>query len=177
MANATDQNPLESARERLEKALSKLAEEASAAKQALEQSRTAQENTLQELSNQADKMLALEQENHRLHEQIATLSLQQPTDDGEDKATALEAEKNALQQNYDLLKRQYTSLQDEFEGLQDRAANDSGGSVDGNSNDEALRQQVSSLMREREELKAELDQVIDELESYLADNNAAAGAN
>ena len=171
MANTKDNNPLESARERLDQALARLAEEAAAAKDALAQSRTAQENTLQEMSNQADRMLALEQENHRLHEQVATLSLQQPTEGGDEKAVALESEKNALQQNYDLLKRQYTSLQDEFEGLQNSV-----GTGDSGGGDPALQSKVNQLLQERDELRRELDEVIEELEGYLADTKAA-GAN
>lgn len=172
MAENNNSNPLETARERLDKALSTLASEAAEAKAALSQSREAQEKTIQEMSAQADRMLSLEQENHRLHEQIAALSLQEAAGDESEKVTALESEKSALQQNYDLLKRQYTSLQDEFEGMQNQMGDHI--QEDGQG-DPALRDQIDALLKEREDLKAELDDVISELESYLAQAQTAAG--
>lgn len=169
MSNNSSSNALEDARGRLEAALSQLSQEVASYKGALAQSREAQENTIQEMSAQADRMLSLEQENHRLHEQIAALSLQETSSGGK---TELEAEKDALQQNYDLLKRQYTSLQDEFEGLQ----NQMGDTIQIDATpDAALQQKVDELLREREDLKAELDEVIAELESYLADAQPAIG--
>lgn len=172
MTDKTSSNALEDARARLEASLANLSQEVAAYKGALAQSREAQEKTIQEMSSQADRMLALEQENHRLHEQIAALSLQEPSSEDGNKAAALEAEKNALQQNYDLLKRQYTSLQDEFEGLQ----NQIGDTIPSeSSNDPHLAKQVDELLKERAELKAELDDVIAELESYLSDTQPAVG--
>lgn len=172
MSNNSSSNALEDARGRLEAALSKLSQEVASYKGALAQSREAQENTIQEMSAQADRMLSLEQENHRLHEQIAALSLQEASSGSETSTSELEAEKDALQQNYDLLKRQYTSLQDEFEGLQ----NQMGDTIQTDATpDAALQQKVDELLREREDLKAELDEVIAELESYLADAQPAIG--
>lgn len=172
MTDKNNSNPLEDARARLEASLATLSQEVASYKGALSQSREAQEKTIQEMSSQADRMLALEQENHRLHEQIAALSLQESSGEDGEKIAAVEAEKNALQQNYDLLKRQYTSLQDEFEGLQ----NQMGDTIPAeNTSDPALLQQVDELLRERAALKSELDEVIAELEGYLSDAQPAAG--
>ncbi len=172
MTDKNNSNTLEDARARLEAALSSLSQEVAAYKGALAQSREAQEKTIQEMSAQADRLLTLEQENHRLHEQIAALSLQESSDDNGDKIASIEAEKNALQQNYDLLKRQYTSLQDEFEGLQ----NQMGDTLPtDNESDPALQQQLDELLRERAELKSELNEVIAELESYNSEAQPAAG--
>lgn len=172
MTDNGNSNALEEARGRLEAALSSLAQEVAAYKGALAQSREAQEKTIQEMSAQADRMLSLEQENHRLHEQIAALSLQESSSDDGEKIASVEAEKNALQQNYDLLKRQYTSLQDEFEGLQ----NQMGDTLPAdNRSDPALQQQLDELLQERAELKSELNDVIAELESYISEAQPAAG--
>lgn len=172
MTDNGNSNALEEARGRLDAALSSLAQEVAAYKGALAQSREAQEKTIQEMSAQADRMLSLEQENHRLHEQIAALSLQESASDDGEKIASVEAEKNALQQNYDLLKRQYTSLQDEFEGLQ----NQMGDTLPtDNRSDPALQQQLDELLRERAELKSELNEVIAELESYVSEAQPAAG--
>lgn len=173
MAQTQEKNALEDARARLERALSTLTQEVAESRNALAESRTAQEKTIQEMSAQADRMQSLEQENHRLHEQIAALSLQEPQADDSEGTAALEAEKNALQQNYDLLKRQYTSLQDEFEGLQNQVGRDS--EANGAGDDTALKQQVDMLLRERSELRTELDSVIAELETYLTETRSAAG--
>ena len=176
MANTQEKHALEAARARLEQALSRLTQDVASSRSALEVALADGASAGAEQTAQSKRLQTLEQENLRLHEQIAAISLQAPSDDGSgddgDKIAAIEAEKAALQQNYELLKRQYTSLQDEFEGLQDRMGgeNDNAGDETG-----ALRRQIGELVRERDSMRGELDGAIAELENYLADNKTAAG--
>ncbi len=173
MAGAQEKNPLEGARARLEQALSRLTQEVASSRSALELAQVTQQEAAEIQTAHAERMQKLEQENLRLHEQIATLSLQAPAEKDIEQVKSLEAEKSALQQNYDLLKRQYTSLQDEFEGLQNRMDIVSPESTA--TGDDGLRQQVADLGRERDEIRSELDTAIAELEGYLATSAAAAG--
>jgi len=180
MANMQEKNALEAARARLEQALSKLTQNVASSRASHETALSENASASAEQAAQIDRIQSLEQENLRLHEQVAAASLQQPEASNDGNIDKVEAEKTALQQNYDLLKRQYTSLQDEFEGLQDRMGSENSGGADQDdtpSNDEtdSLRRQIGSLMRERDEMRDELDAVIAELEGFLTDNKAAAG--
>lgn len=180
MANMQEKNALEAARARLEQALSKLTQNVASSRAAHESVVTESALASTEQSSQNDRIQSLEQENLRLHEQIAAAALQQPETDNDHKLAEVESEKSALQQNYDLLKRQYTSLQDEFEGLQDRMGETGTGDLDQTnapSNDETdeLRRQIGSLVRERNDMRDELDTAIAELEGFLADSKIAAG--
>jgi predicted nuclease with TOPRIM domain len=180
MANMQEKNALEAARARLEQALSKLTQNVASSRASQETILSESASASAEQAAQIDRIQSLEQENLRLHEQVATASLQQPEASNDGRLTEVEAEKVALQQNYDLLKRQYTSLQDEFEGLQDRVSRENSGDADQNdtpTNEEtdSLRRQIGSLMRERNDMRDELDTVIAELEGFLTDNKAAAG--
>jgi len=179
MANTQEKNALEAARSRLEQALSKLTQDVASSRAALEAAVADSASVSADQASQNERIQELEQENLRLHEQVAAISLQEVTGDGDAKA-AVEAEKAALQQNYDLLKRQYTSLQDEFEGLQDRMGGDTAQSADVSytpSNDETddLRRQIGALMRERDDMRGELDSAIAELEGFLAGTKVTAG--
>lgn len=176
MANTQDKNHLEDARSRLERALSRLTQEVASSRAALELAESAQQASAQEQAVQAQRLQSLEQENLRLHEQIATLSLQTTSEDNSDALMAAEAEKKALQQNYELLKRQYTSLQDEFEGLQNRmdAPTSTADDAGDDNGSEALRREIGQLMRERDAIRDELDQAIAELENFVANNGAMA---
>ncbi len=179
MANTQEKNALEAARSRLEQALSKLTQDVASSRSALETALAESVSKNTEQAAQNERIQVLEQENLRLHEQMAAISLQEPPTDDK-KITPVEVEQTALQQNYDLLKRQYTSLQDEFEGLQDRMGTDNTDSAadsDAPSNDETdgLRRQIGALMRERDDMRDELDSAIAELESFLADGKLAAG--
>lgn len=180
MANMQENSALEAARARLEQALSKLTQDVTSSRTALETALAEKAAAAEELAAHSDRVQSLEQENLRLHEQVAAVSLQQPDKGADSNLAEVEAEKAALQQNYDLLKRQYTSLQDEFEGLQDRMGAESPTDTEHTNaspseETEDLRRQIGSLVRERNEMRDELDAAIAELESFLADNKIAAG--
>lgn len=172
MTDSDDNGALEAARARLDLAMSRLNQEVSISRSALESALALQAAAADKDAGQAERVQALEQENLRLHEQIATLSLQEAGADPSEGAAKLEAENEALKQNYDLLKRQYTNLQDEHEGLQDRMANMASSSTGG---DQELQKQVNALASERDEIKSELDSVIKELEAFMAESDAAVG--
>lgn len=180
MANMQEKNALEAARARLEQALSKLTQNVASSRASHETMLSENASASAEQAAQIDRIQSLEQENLRLHEQVAAASLQQPEASNDGNIAEIEAEKAALQQNYDLLKRQYTSLQDEFEGLQDRLGSEDSGDTDQNDTPpngetDSLRRQIGSLMQERNDMRNELDTVIAELEGFLTDNNTAAG--
>ena len=180
MANMQEKNALEAARARLEQALSRLTQNVASSRAAHETAVSENTSASAEQSAQNERIQSLEQENLRLHEQVAAAALQQPEADNNGKLAELESEKSALQQNYDLLKRQYTSLQDEFEGLQDRmgeegTADTEQTSAPSNEETDELRRQIGSLMRERNDIRDELDATITELEGFLADSKLAAG--
>lgn len=181
MGTGTENNLLEEARERIDAALARLQSNANTAteKMGLATASAADVETNDGLIAEKDARIeALEGENLRLHEQIATLSLQQdvPSVDAGDKDySALEAEKNALQQNYDLLKRQYTSLQDEMEGMETDSMPSSGEAPADDKELSIMKATVESLTEERDMIRNELDNAINELESFLSSNQTAAG--
>ena len=185
MGNNQKNDNLESARKRLEQALARLSQKASESKKAANGAEAEQNEAASVYNTLEERFNAVEQENLRLHEQIAALSLSNigETEGTAGRITALEAEKHAIQQNYDLLKRQYTNLQDEFEGLQDKmsppggAENIDTGSTDADAANEirTLRSALEAAVEERDMIRSELDQVITELEGYLAQNTQTAG--
>lgn len=181
MGNNQKSDTLESARARLEQALATLAQKASESKQAVSSAEEQQSEAASAYTTLEERFHAVEQENLRLHEQVATLSLasDNETEDTTGRIAALETEKHAIQQNYDLLKRQYTSLQDEFEGLQDNVSppsnSDDHTDTDIENEVRTLRSALDATVSERDMIRTELDNVINELEGYLAQNTKAAG--
>lgn len=182
MGNNQEKGNLEDARARLERALSKLAQGATASKLAIDHAKAGQIEATAGRASLEDRLHSIEQENLRLHEQVATLSLSgTPSDlsDNSGRIEQLEAEKHAVERNYDLLKRQYTSLQDEFEGLQDSMgaaiSSETSTDVDTLSELQTLRSALDAVTHERDQIRHELDQVISELEQYLMQNNRSAG--
>lgn len=181
MGNDQKNDKLEGARARLEQALANLSQKASESKKAASDAEAQQNEGATAYAELEERFHAVEQENLRLHEQVATLSLasNNEADDTAGRVAALETEKHAIQQNYDLLKRQYTSLQDEFEGLQDNigADNISHDQADSSLTDEirTLRSALDATVNERDKIRTELDEVINELEGYLAQNTKIAG--
>ena len=180
MGTDTENNMLEQARERIDAALARLQSSANAAAEKIAGAEAQAADTQSSTAAIAEKdarIEALESENLRLHEQIATLSLQQdtpPVEKDDSRYSELQAEKNALQQNYDLLKRQYTSLQDEMEGMESGNSND--GTSSGNDKElSIMKATVESLTEERDMIRMELDKAIQELESFLSSNQTAAG--
>jgi chromosome segregation ATPase len=172
MTDRLTDNALEQARTRLESAMSRLAQGAASAREARQQAiHMAAEKAALE-----GRVTALEQENLKLHEQVATLSLtpEPPANDGA--LAALREEKEALEGNYSLLKRQYAALQDEAEALRDGAAEGatatgSDGEMESRLRGEnaELKKAIMVLKAERDDIRAELDGSIAKLETLLED--------
>lgn len=165
--NQTD-SPLEAARARLESAMSRLAQSAAGAREARQQAiHLAAEKAAFE-----SRVAALEQENLKLHEQVATLSLQDSGADKGDALAAATAEMEAMEQNYSLLKRQYASLQDELEGLRDAApvvADSSEMETKLRAENAELKKAIMVLKSERDDIRKELDGTIAKLETLVED--------
>ncbi len=176
MSESRKNDVLEAARSRLEAAMSHLAQEVATARAA----KITAEKMRAEKATLESRVGALEQENLKLHEQVATLSLQDNGADTDAAMATLAEEKAAIEQNYGLLKRQYATLQDEMEALEDRlaaqtAANAEGGGT-GGGNDEALaaenaelKRAVMALKAERDGIRSELDGAIGQLETLVGD--------
>tara|TARA_R110002096_G_scaffold112431_7_gene244941 strand:+ start:203 stop:694 length:492 start_codon:yes stop_codon:yes gene_type:complete len=160
MPDTSNGNNLEAARTRLETALSGLAQSVASTRGALDVALTMAE----EKAQMSERINTLEQENLKLHEQVAALALQPAAPGMSDSITALEQEKTAIEQNYQMLKDRYAELQNDVATTDDSASSD----VD------ALRQEntrlsaaVSTMEREKATLRTELDKTIAELEAML----------
>lgn len=168
MSDTLTNSKLEAARTRLEKALSGLAQGVANTQEAFQTAKAAtDENTVLKAHIQS-----LEQENLKLHEQVASLSLQSNSEDqnasSDETVLELEAAKASIEQNYQLLKNRYAALQDELENLQQTPHSSS----DGDSvmaENLALRQEIASMKQEKETLKGELDKAIATVETMLED--------
>ncbi|MFC4349250.1 hypothetical protein ACFO5Q_15465 [Kordiimonas lipolytica] len=172
MSESRKNDVLEAARSRLEAAMSHLAQEVATARAA----KITAEKMRAEKATLESRVGALEQENLKLHEQVATLSLQDNGADTDAAMATLAEEKAAIEQNYGLLKRQYATLQDEMEGLEDRLAAQAAASSDGGDADSAmaaenaeLKKAVMALKAERDEIRSELDGAIGQLETIVGD--------
>jgi len=168
MSDIHTDSPLEAARARLEGAMSRLAQSAAGAREARQQAiHLAAEKAAFE-----SRVTALEQENLKLHEQVATLSLQENSSDKGDALAAATAEMEALEQNYNLLKRQYASLQDEMEGLRDTAPTGDSSSemeIKLRAENAELKKAIMVLKSERDDIRKELDGTIAKLETLVED--------
>ncbi|NVJ71474.1 MAG: hypothetical protein HWE08_14030 [Alphaproteobacteria bacterium] len=169
MTDDPKNSALESARTRLENAMSHLAQEVATARAA----KITSEKLQAEKATLESRVGALEQENLKLHEQVATLSLRDTGADSDDALEALREEKAAIEQNYSLLKRQYATLQDEMEALEDRlaastAANGQGGDAVAGENAE-LKKAIMALQAERDDIRTELDGAITKIEAMVGD--------
>lgn len=160
MPDTSNGNNLEAARTRLETALSGLAQGVASTRGALDVALTMAE----EKAHMAERINTLEQENLKLHEQVAALALQPASPDMGDRISVLEQEKAAIEQNYQLLKSRYAELQEE-------ATTTAG---DTSSGDDALRIEnaklsatVSTMKQDKATLRSELDKTIAELEAML----------
>ncbi len=165
--NHTD-SPLEAARARLEGAMSRLAQSAAGAREARQQIiHLAAEKAAFE-----SRIAALEQENLKLHEQVATLSLKDSSPDSDEALAAARAELQAVERNYSLLKQQYANVQDELEGLREaQAPSDGSGEMESKLRAEnaELKKAIMVLKSERDDIRKELDSNIAKLETLVED--------
>lgn len=163
MSDATDQSGLEAARGRLEAALSALAQGVASTHDALGMAAT----TELEKASLTERITALEQENLKLHEQVAAYALQPGPEAANGKFEALEEEKQAIERNYQMLKEKYAALQDQLDA-------DTAASLPESANDNAvavensrLKQIISEMEEEKNAIRGELDKTILELETIM----------
>ncbi|NVJ99809.1 MAG: hypothetical protein HWE25_16780 [Alphaproteobacteria bacterium] len=161
MTDKTNNSALEDARARLESAMSRLAQEVAGARAA----KITTAKLSAEKATYESRIASLEQENLKLHEQVATLSLQDNTAADDGALAALKEEKQALEHNYNLLKRQYATLQDEMEAREDAAPAPEGGDAE---MEAKLRGENAELKKAIMALKAERDTIRDELDTAIA---------
>jgi len=168
MATNNKTDALESARTRLESALSRLAQGVASTRDTVSAAREIAEEKMALVA----RVTTLEKENLKLHEQVAAHALIEPVGDSAE-LEALRAEKASLEQNYQLLKRQYAHLQDELEAAED-AKSAAWGNGDGGSNGQELeaenarlKARVAELEEERMSVRSELDGAIGRLETMV----------
>jgi multidrug resistance efflux pump len=170
MATNNKTDALESARTRLESALSRLAQGVASTRDTVSAAREIAEEKMALVA----RVTTLEKENLKLHEQVAAHALIEPAGDSTE-LEALRAEKATLEQNYQLLKRQYAHLQDELEAAEDaKSAAWGNGDGDGGSNgaeleaeNAKLKARVAELEEERMSVRSELDGAIGRLETMV----------
>lgn len=166
MADNKNHTALENARTRLESALSRLAQGVASTRETI----SAAQEIAEEKVVLSARVTALEKENLKLHEQIATHALAPEPDAGvSEELEALRAEKTTLEQNYQLLKRQYVSLQDELEALEDGKATSSSDMPDQAliAENAQLKARVRYLEEEKASVRDDLDGAIERLETMV----------
>ncbi|MFC3052697.1 hypothetical protein [Kordiimonas pumila] len=167
MPDKQTNNTLDTARARLEAALSSLAHGVAANRDALMRvEQKVQENTFLKAH-----IASLEQENLKLHEQVATLALTD-TDAPDSRIQELEHQNAALEQNYQLLKNRYAALRDEFDSLQEKLSAPPTSQSDNadqelQSENNALKAKIADMEYEKNTIKAELDKTIQDLETMV----------
>lgn len=165
MSDATNQSALETARARLEAALSGLTQGVASTREALQMASDVGE----EKSALQDRISTLEQENLKLHEQVAAYALKPDIPVDETRIRELETENAAISSNYRTLKEKYAELQDQIEADGNipsvEGANDNAAEVENN----RLKQIIAEMEAEKNAIKSELDKTIGELEAMLED--------
>lgn len=160
MPDTSNGNNLEAARTRLETALSGLTQSVASTRGALDVAVTIAD----EKAQMAERITALEQENLKLHEQVAALALQSASSDADEKIASLEQEKAAIDQNYQMLKERYAELQGDL-ASSDENENQANSTLQ--AENIKLRETLASMEQEKTKLKSELDKTIAELEALL----------
>jgi len=159
MSYGANENTLEAARARLETALSSLTQGMASTKNALDIAKAAAgENT-----TMADRIASLEQENLKLHEQVAALALQPAANDVDKGLESLREEKATLARDYQLLKSQHADLKNQL-------SNDNTGSeadLDLQKIIDGLTHKNAMMEQEKSSLKKELDKTIADLEALM----------
>lgn len=165
MSDATNQSALEAARTRLEAALSGLTQGVASTRDALNVATT----LVEEKTALEDRISSLEQENLKLHEQVAAFALKPESQPNDVRIRELEAENAAIAGNYKTLKDKYAELQDRLDADTDipsvQGANDNAIEVENN----RLKQIIAEMEAEKNAIRSELDKTISELEAMLED--------
>ena len=169
MSDASNQSGLDAARTRLETALSTLTQGVASSRDALDMAAS----TAEEKIALTGRVNSLEQENLKLHEQVAAFALQPDpvvpdpiVDDA--RISELETEKSAIENNYRMLKEKYAALQDEMEA-QPAASPDTILDNVGAVENSRLKQIIAEMEEEKNAIKGDLDKAIAELETMLED--------
>ena len=169
MSDTSNQSSLESARARLEAALSTLAQGVAGSRDALDLAAVAS----REKAALVDRITQLEQENLKLHEQVASFALQpEPAPEpaaNDVRLAELEEEKAAITNNYQMLKEKYAALQDTLETHDDAKQGREAGDDAAATENSRLKRIIAEMEEEKNTIKGELDKTINELENMLED--------
>ncbi len=172
MASNTNGENYDTARARLDTAMSRLASGADRTKDTIARAKTVSE----EKTELAAKVGALEKENLSLHEQVSNLSIAPQPIDHSAALDTLTAEKSALEQRYALLKQEFTTVKnalhkdrvdttDSLKGNQHISPEDAGMILGLKSENQRLREELAALKSERDIVRSKLDQTISHVES------------
>lgn len=165
MSDTSNQSSLERARARLEAALSTLTQGVASSRDALDLAAVA----AHEKAVLVDRITQLEQENLKLHEQVAAFALQPEPAADDARLTELEEEKAAITNNYQMLKEKYAALQDALENHGNAKQNSEAGDDTAATENSRLKRMVAEMEEEKNAIKGELDKTINELENMLED--------
>ncbi|MBL4639821.1 MAG: hypothetical protein JKY57_04755 [Kordiimonadaceae bacterium] len=162
MPDTGNNDKLEAARTRLETALSTLSHGVASTRSTLDAAATIAE----EKAAMATRINVLEQENLKLHEQVATLALQPAAQDTRGQVEILTQEKATLSQEVQQLKNSYAALQDE---TQNAPVGEAGthNTSDMEAANAYLKAENATMQQEKAMMRAELDKTIAELETLL----------
>lgn len=168
MSDTGKQSGLESARARLEAALSTLTQGVASSRDALGLAAADALEKASQTEALTARITALEQENLKLHEQVAAFALQPEPAVDIARVSELEAEKEAIDQNYRMLKEKYAVQQDELDALTATSGNNSDENAFALENIR-LKQIVAEMEQEKSAIKEDLDKTIVDLETMLED--------
>ncbi len=164
MSDGNTQTSLEAARARLEAALSALTQGVIGSREALDDAAT----VANEKALLVEKNTALEQENLKLHEQVAAYALQPDPSSAAEKLAGLTEANAALENNIQMLKLKCAQLQDQLDAQTQTIEG-------GNSENELLaenlrlRQVIAQMTADKDAIKSELDTTIADFETLLED--------
>jgi len=164
MSDTAKTKGLDAARARLEAALSALTQGVVSAQGTL----SASAEVMREKDALTERLVALEAENLKLHEQVAVYALQPNAQALEARYETLQEEYAATNSNYRMLKQQYAALQDAMEARSSaEAGTDSTGQNASQAETVRLNSLLAALSAEKDTMRAELDKAIAELETVL----------
>lgn len=162
MPDTRNGDNLDAARSRLETALSTLAHGVASTRGTLDAAATIAE----EKAQMATRLSTLEQENLKLHEQVATLALQPASSEAEKQVDILTHEKAALLQETQQLKNSYAALQEEMQ-TSASAVSSNTDTTQLQALNAQLKAEITAMQQDKSEIRAELDKTIADLENML----------